>query len=84
VLWLHTGHVVLNKHLHCVKKAESPDCPYCNNNPETVEHFLLVCPQYVQECHILRNALRRNANSTLFLLTQPMAVGPLIGYVNST
>ncbi|KIJ63740.1 hypothetical protein HYDPIDRAFT_58177, partial [Hydnomerulius pinastri MD-312] len=71
-------------HLHRVKKAESPDCPYCGNNPETVEHFLLVCPQYVRERQMLRNALGRNANSMLFLLTQPTAVGPLIRYVNST
>lgn len=41
---LRTGHVPLNKHLHRIKCAESPICPKCEMENETVAHFLLMCP----------------------------------------
>lgn len=40
---LRTGHIGLNAHLHRIHVAPSPNCPHCAV-PETVSHFLLLCP----------------------------------------
>jgi hypothetical protein len=50
---LRTGHVPLNKHLHCILKAPSSICEACNQKNESIYHFILECPVYM--CH--RNAM---------------------------
>ena len=45
---LRIGHVGLNKHLFRFEMADSPQCRACSV-PETVEHFLLICPSYQRE-----------------------------------
>jgi hypothetical protein len=40
-----TTHVLLNAYLYCFHLGPSPDCALCLV-PETVPHFLLLCPQY--------------------------------------
>ena len=40
---LRTGHTPLAKHLYCIGKADSPTCPACQQNKETVEHLILHC-----------------------------------------
>jgi hypothetical protein len=84
MLWLRTRHISLNQHLHRVGKSPTPDCPHREGTMETVQHFLLSCPQYVRERHILSNGLRRSASSIPFLLSNKKASAPLIRYVNST
>jgi hypothetical protein len=84
MIWLRTRHISLNQHLHRIGKSPSPDCPHCEGTPETTQHFLLLCPQYARERHILTNTLKRNASSIPFLLSNSKAVTPLIRYVNST
>ncbi|KAJ7314473.1 hypothetical protein DFH08DRAFT_1041707 [Mycena albidolilacea] len=42
---IHTGHIGLNTHLHRLKITLSPNCALCSV-PETVPHFLLLCPIY--------------------------------------
>jgi hypothetical protein len=59
MLWLHTHHIALNQHLHCMGKSASPNCLHCENVLETVQHYLLSCPQYAREWHILTSALKR-------------------------
>ncbi|KAI6016365.1 hypothetical protein PISMIDRAFT_79760, partial [Pisolithus microcarpus 441] len=51
-----TGCVGLNKHLHHIKKTESPSCK-CSTPQETVEHYLTVFPCYNRACHVLWNSL---------------------------
>jgi hypothetical protein len=84
MLWLRTRHISLNQHLHRIGKSPSPDCPHCASTPETTQHFLLLCPQYARERHILSNTLKCNATSIPFLLSNVKATSPLIRYVNST
>ncbi|KAE9389330.1 hypothetical protein BT96DRAFT_835032 [Gymnopus androsaceus JB14] len=43
---LRTGHCYLYAHLHCIRKIDSPHCPACKREPETVYHFLLQCPAH--------------------------------------
>ncbi|KAK7006698.1 hypothetical protein R3P38DRAFT_3214056 [Favolaschia claudopus] len=42
---LRTGHIELNAYLFRFHLAPSPSCPHCNV-PESVPHFLLLCPAY--------------------------------------
>jgi ribonuclease HI len=82
---LRTGHIGLNAHLFRIRRAESPSCPHCGSiTVETVRHFLLLCPKYARERHILRRQLRRNADSVSFLLSKPAAFKPLMKFINST
>ena len=39
-----TGHAALNYHLHKMRQVPSPTCPFCEEEDETVEHFLGLCP----------------------------------------
>ncbi|KAJ8592778.1 hypothetical protein M405DRAFT_812199 [Rhizopogon salebrosus TDB-379] len=67
-----------------IGRSETPSCPICEDEAETIHHFLFVCPQYDCERHILACALRRNATSLPFLLSNPNATEHFLRYVNST
>jgi hypothetical protein len=47
LLQLRTGHAPLCKHLHKLERHVSPMCPYCKQEEETVQHFLVKCPALV-------------------------------------
>ena len=66
-------------------KVESPACLLCQDiTMESVKHFLLNCPYYRQQHHILQRKLCWNAGSLSFLLNSPVAVLPLLKFVHST
>ena len=44
-----TGHASLNYHLHNMKISESEKCPKCDEDRETVEHFVKDCPFYFRQ-----------------------------------
>ena len=82
---LRTGHAPLNHHLFRIRCSETPVCPHCGNlTVETVGHYLLQCPHYQQERHVLRRKLKRSANSLSFLLSNSSASKPLIKYIKAT
>ncbi|KAG2043553.1 hypothetical protein BDR03DRAFT_941697 [Suillus americanus] len=83
-MFLHTNHTPLNKHLHCIRKANSPYCTHCPDKEETAHHFLIECPHYQHEHHSMMNALGCQASSLPFLLTNPNAAPHLVEYVNAT
>jgi ribonuclease HI len=41
-----TGKVGLNAFLFKIKQSYTPDCKWCKEEEETVEHFLMECPHY--------------------------------------
>ena len=41
---LRTNHIQLNAHLSRITKDHNPACPLCDNQEETVHHFLFECP----------------------------------------
>lgn len=53
VAQLRTGHNCLHKYLARFHVIDSPTCA-CGLAHETVQHFLLICPQYDQERDRLR------------------------------
>ncbi|ETO04522.1 hypothetical protein RFI_32874, partial [Reticulomyxa filosa] len=41
-----TGKVVLNYYLHKINPVQAPECDWCRNEHETLDHFLMKCPYY--------------------------------------
>ncbi|KAF5386072.1 hypothetical protein D9615_002179 [Tricholomella constricta] len=83
---LRTGHSPLNQHLFRIHRSETPSCPHCQGiTPETVRHFLLVCPHYqFERHHHLRRNLRRKAESLSHLLSSPDALKHLLRFIHAT
>src|ERR1700761_4614550 len=81
---LRTGHAPLNKHLHRISRSESPLCPKCHQEDETVKHFILTCPSYERLRNTHLHTLGRGALSLKYLLTSPKALKPLFAYIAST
>ena len=81
---LRTNHAPLNFHLNRIGKRDSPHCQHCEDKEETAHHFLLDCPLYARERHIMATALRRDASSFSYILTSEEATEHLMRYVNST
>ena len=82
---LRMGHVPLNKHLHRIKKSDTPLCLQCEDNKqENVHHFLFECRKYDRERHSLCLKLGHSAFSTRCLLALKRAQKPLFKYVNDT
>ena len=44
---LRSGCTNLNDHLHKIKMKDSPNCNFCTNKKETVEHFIFECTEYI-------------------------------------
>ena len=84
IVQLHTGHISLNKHLHCIKCIDSPACPSCNTTPqETIQHSLFECNNYHQEHFMLQRKLGHNVSKPSYLLTNSSAIIPTLKYVHS-
>jgi hypothetical protein len=83
-MFLRTGHAPLNKHLHRIRKADSPNCNHCPGTEETVHHYLIDCMHHIRARHTLVRALGRKATSIQYLLTDPDATAHLVSFVNST
>ena len=82
---LRLGHLPLNKHLHRIKKSDTPLCLQCEDNkPENVHHYLFECRKYDRERHTLRLKLGRRALSVRCLLAEKRSQKPLFKYINET
>jgi len=81
---LRTGHAPLAKHLHHIGKTDSPTCPACHQNEETVEHLILHCTVH----HAARQVLQYNTGGTAInitkLLTTPKTLRALFHFIAAT
>ncbi|KAG2065251.1 hypothetical protein BDR04DRAFT_1033291 [Suillus decipiens] len=84
LIGLRTGHIPLNRHLHRIKKADTPYCPHCPRITETVHHLLIDCQHYAHARQALFNALGRNASSIQYLLSDQDATQDLVLFINAT
>ena len=82
---LRSGHCRLNGHLHRIGIIESPNCDYCQTQ-ETVEHFLLSCPQYgSQRSRLVQKASQLKVQLSMHaILTEPDLISLVVGFVLST
>ena len=69
ILRLRSGHCRLNSHLYRIGTKESPNCGHCQTQ-ETVEHFLISCPQYESQ--------RTDLKGTARLLNVPLTLHTLL------
>ena len=68
---LRMGHIGVKAYLHRFKMAEEDLCQnsdcHADELPETIEHFMLICPAYQQQRETMTNKLR-NMNITVISL----------------
>jgi hypothetical protein len=82
---MRTGHVPLNTILHRIKRADSPDCPHCQQGiKETIFHFLLACPHYAGPRRTLQAELDHTAQTIPSLLGTRTGIVHLLIYISNT
>ncbi|KAG0707258.1 hypothetical protein GWK47_024177 [Chionoecetes opilio] len=69
------GHTTLTVHLHRLRQSPDPNCPWCRNVSETIEHFLLQCPRFHSHRVVLRSQLLTLNLATCDLPTLLAAAG---------
>lgn len=80
---LRTGHVALNQYLHRIGAVDSPLCTRCGEL-ETVDHFLLRCPRFLEPRQTLRGQLKGQILSARSLLGSRPNLAPLMAFIEST
>jgi hypothetical protein len=81
---LRTGHAPLAKHLHRIGKADSPICPTCRQNDESVQHYILHCTAYNQARQKLRNDTGGRDINIKELLSRPKTMRALFQFIATT
>ena len=84
IFQLRSGHVPLNAHLYRISRAASPTCPACGGAPETVLHYILVCPAYSGARARYLSGMGRSGRHLSTLLGTPDAWRPLLRFVGAT
>jgi hypothetical protein len=80
---LRTSHIGLNAYLHRFKLVPSPQCPHCHV-PESVPHFLLVCPAYRAARLALIVRVKTARLSLRKLLSAKSDAAPVLAFVRAT
>ncbi|KAJ3925073.1 MAG: hypothetical protein NXY57DRAFT_873969, partial [Lentinula lateritia] len=81
---LRTGHIPLQKHLHRIHQADTPICPCCKQQPETVFHYLFQCPAHRRARDHFRIRIPRTQWNMSSLLTCRSTLPQLFRYVDDT
>ena len=64
------SHLRAHKYSHKFQDTLHPNCPCGNNEKETVEHYLLYCPDYAAPRQHLFDSLRKSTNLVTFVNTK--------------
>ncbi|KAJ6482652.1 hypothetical protein C8R45DRAFT_755089, partial [Mycena sanguinolenta] len=78
-----TRHIGLNAYLHRFKLAPSPLCQFCVA-PESVPHFLLICPEYRPACLRLMLHAKISRLSLCTLISSKAKADPILAFVRET
>jgi len=81
---LRTGHVPLQAYLHRFKLVDTPICPSCGTEPESIMHYMLYCATYTTQRRRLRRSLGRDKSLGLEILGEEKTMKPLMVYINDT
>jgi len=84
LMQLRTGHVPLNHHLARIRKIESPACPRCDSQHETVYQFILICPAYRAARQLMEQRIGRRQMRLEHLLANDKSLPHLFHFLNST
>jgi ribonuclease HI len=84
LIQLRTGHIPLNHYLHRISKTASSTCPSCQQDEETVQHYLFECTTWKHErWHMSRN-MGRAAKSISNVLNTQKGVKEVMQYIGRT
>lgn len=81
---LRTGHAPLAKHLHRIGKADSPTCPACQQDDETVQHLMLHCQAHRAARQKLRDNMGGRDINLTKLFTTAKTLRALFAYIAET
>lgn len=81
---LRIGHIPLAAYLHHISKADSPMCPCCHQEPETIAHYLLQCPAHQNARNRLRTAIAPKQLAVDILISQPTTLPELFTFITSS
>jgi ribonuclease HI len=84
IIQLRTGHIALNKHLHRITKADSPTCPTCGQDDETVHHYLFDCPTWKHERWSMGRTMGRDSKSARRILNSQRGIKATLKFVGQT
>lgn len=59
-----TGHGCFYAYLFRIGKVDTPQCPFCDLEPDTAEHTIQVCPQWTNERQELQREIGTNLDLT--------------------
>ncbi|KAF5325926.1 hypothetical protein D9611_000194 [Ephemerocybe angulata] len=80
---LRTGHIPLNMYLHIRKKTDTSTCQKCNSGkPETLEHFLHVCPAYRAHRAVMDKVHGRDKRNMVKIMGNYKHIRALVRYAN--
>ena len=78
---LHTGHILLNRHLHWLHKVGSDMCSVCKGHVESVTHYLLECCSYRNEREKMLRSIGCLATDLGTLFSSREGIKALLQYV---
>jgi hypothetical protein len=81
---LRMGHTPLAKHLHHIGKADSPTCPACQQDDETVQHLMLHCQANQAARQKLRNSMGGRDINLTKLFTTTKTLRALFTFITET
>lgn len=89
LMQLRTGHVPpfvppVQAYLHRFNLAETPTCPSCGIEPETVTHYLLYCESHNAHRRRLRRTLGRDLSLEIEILGDDKHMKALMEYIDAT
>jgi ribonuclease HI len=84
LIQLRTGHIGLNAHLNRIRRTDSPLCPCCRRQDETVEHFLLHCPAHHAARSTLTDRTGPDSRNIKKLLAKPEYLPHLFRFIAAT
>ncbi|KAG2069407.1 hypothetical protein BDR04DRAFT_961061, partial [Suillus decipiens] len=79
-----TGHAPLNKHLHRIAKLPTATCQQCEEESESVQHYLFRCPAYARQRDALRMELGTKAHHVKHVLNDKGCLKSTFKYITST
>jgi len=81
---LRTGHIPLAKHLHHIAKADTPRCPCCGQEEETIHHFLFRCSAHREARQAMTRAAGIDAMDLNKLLSEKTLIPHLLKFISAT
>ena len=84
IMKLQTGHVLLRKHLSCISKANMAICLHCQQDEESIHHYLFEYAVWRHEHWNMGQSLGRKAKSADCALNTQKGVKEEVRFMGHT